>query len=103
MANYHHGLQPGVLLQDFSKIGETGLRSQSGVSLHLSFVTKFVADQRRGLCAAFQWAGDDCFDLNVQRHQGPPDVTTLLDALLIEGAFFIFFGIREMFASACMS
>jgi len=100
MTHQHDRFLPRVLLQDLAEICKAGLRAQSRIGLHFAFVTKLIAHEGRGLCAAFQRAGDDHIDLDVERRQSPSDIAALLDPLFVEGSLLIFFGIDEMLAGA---
>src|ERR1700731_4197375 len=102
MSNYHHGILTRVFVQHFLKVGKARFRPKGVVDNQLTFIPHFVSYQSRSLGRSFKWAGDDDFHLNAKRGQGAADVAALLDANLIEAAFFVFLCIAKPLPSAGM-
>jgi len=86
----HHRVLTRVFFQHLLKIGKSGLRPERILHHQFAFVPHFVPYQRRRLQGAFQRAGNDDVRLYVERSQGAADIATLLDAIFIEAALFIF-------------
>jgi len=100
VANHHDGFLARVFLKDLAKVGKVRLRAQARIQLKLAFISQFVSDQRCRLGGAFEGAGDDRIDLDIERRKRSPDIAALLDTLFVQSALLIFFRIDQMLAGA---
>jgi len=100
VANHHDGFLAGVFLKDLAKVRKVRLRAQARIQLKLAFISQFVSDQRCRLRGAFEGAGDDRIDLDIERRKRSPDIAALLDTLFVQSALLIFFRIDQMLAGA---
>jgi hypothetical protein len=85
----------GALAEKLLEVFESGVGGECGGVQDLGFVASLGADERRGLEAALEGAGDDQVELDVQRVQHVSELEAMLLALFIERAF----GVEERIAA----
>jgi len=103
MPHHHDGFVPRVFFQELPEIGQPRLWPHSGIEQQFALISKFIADERRGLRAALQWTGDDGVNLDVESGQGASHVAALFDSFFVESAFFIFLWVGNVFTGAGMA
>jgi hypothetical protein len=77
----------GVFAKESLKVFEGGFGGERGGVQDLGFVASLGADERCGLEAALEGAGDDQIELDVQRIQHVSELEAVLLAFFIERAF----------------
>jgi hypothetical protein len=77
----------GVFAKESLKVFEGGFGGKRGGVQDLGFVAGLGADERGGLEAAFEGAGDDEVELDVQRVEHVGELEAVLFAFFIEGTF----------------
>jgi hypothetical protein len=77
----------GVLAKESLKVFEGGIGGERCGVQNLGFVAGLGADERGGLKAALEGAGDDQIELDVQRVQHVSELEAVLLAFFIERAF----------------
>jgi len=87
VADEEEVLALGALAEELLEVLEGGFGGERGGVEDLGFVAGLGADERGGLEAAFEGAGDDEVELDVQRVEHMSELEAMLLAFLIEGAF----------------
>ncbi len=95
VAYQQNGILTAIFFQHSLKIRKSGFRTERGFGHQFAFVTHFVPDQSGSLHGALQGTGDDNLDLHSQRGEGAANVSALLYAVFIEGAFLVSFGAAQ--------
>jgi hypothetical protein len=93
MANDKEILAVGALAEELLEVFESSFGRERGGVQNLGFVAGLGADERSGLEAALERAGDDEIELDVQCIQHVSELETVLFALFVEGAFLVEKGI----------
>jgi len=79
----------GALAQELLEVLEGGFWGEGGGVEDLGLVAGLGADERGGLQGAFERAGDDEVELDVQRVQHMGELEAMLFAFLVEGTLLV--------------
>jgi len=100
MADNQNRVLAGMFLEQLLKVGKRSFRPQHVIGHQLAFVAHFVSHQRGSLRGALQRAGNDDVYLHAESGKGAPDITALLNAVLIKGALLVFLCVEHVLPRA---